>query len=147
MLKQIEPSSTPCSVSLIRPEDVYGVWHLALPLLRKPIEGTGGRLSPETVFAFLTMGQFQLWLVTDTETRCAAVSEIAVYPTGLRALRVLILGGEDLGRWVKLWNIAEQWAAERGCVKAETVGRKGWTEVLADWTQTKVHMEKDIVDA
>ena len=144
MLRQIEPSDTPCSVDLIEPSYVPKVWPYAEPLLRPAIGRTGGRLSSETVYSWLCAGRFQLWMVRPTPT--ALVTEIRTFPTGLMVFTVLLLGGSDYRDWLWLWPKLEEWAAERGCTKADMAGRKGWLRVLKDWKATTCDMEKDFFD-
>ena len=144
MLRQIEPSDTPCSVDLIEPAAVSRVWAHAEVLLRPAIDRTGGRLSSETVYSWLCAGQFQLWLVHPTPA--AVVTENRTFPTGLRVFSVLLIGGTNREDWLWLWPKMEQWAKEHGCVKADMAGRKGWLRVLKDWKATTCDMEKDFFD-
>lgn len=140
-LRQIEPSATPCSVDLIPPERVADLWEKVAPLLKPAIDRTGGRLSLETVFTGLTNNTFHLWIVGDA----AAVTETRVYPTGLKALAVLLLGGSNPGDWETAWMEIEQKAKQAGFVKAEMTGRKGWMRVLKSWRSTTIDMEKDLI--
>ena len=146
-LKSIEPSATSYSVDLIDPRQIHIIWPDAARMLAPAIEQTGGRLSLSSVLSWLTAGHYQLWLVhDDAGPKAVIVTEIRNYPTGMRTLNMILLGGDGLDSWLHLWPNIERWAAEHGCIKAEMTGRSGWARVLKDWRQTMIDMEKDIID-
>lgn len=141
-VKSIEPVAR---ADLIPPEDVHIWWPAALRVLAEPLGMTGGRLSPESVLCWLVGGQFQLWVVRDGDgVQAASVTEVRTYPTGLRALNIVVLGGAHRERWLHVLSEIEAWAEQRGCSRLEMAGRKGWGRILTDWKQTTVDMEKEL---
>lgn len=133
------------SVELVPPGQVPDLWAEVRPLLEPAIYWTGGRMSAATVFSGLALAQYQLWLVRGGEVVGAAgVTEFRSYPTGLRTLAVLLLGGGGMKSWVHLWPDVEAWARRQGCAKIEIAGRRGWLRVLG-WRETTIDMEKDLI--
>jgi hypothetical protein len=110
--------------------------------LAPAVARTGGRLNLDQVFAYLQAGHYQLWRIAEA----AMVTEIRTYPTMLRTLNVLLLGGHDWSRWWHLWPQIERWALARGCSRAEFSGRRGWARALKGWKETTIDMEKDLCD-
>ena len=136
----------PCSVRLvgIPAPEVQDIWVTAEGLLEKSIAMTGGRYSSATVLAALLNKNMQLWLAMEEKVLAALITQIGVYPTGERALTVLLVGGVDLKKWVSLWPQIEQWGRECGCRYAEIPsGRKGWERLLKGWN-TMTFMEKEL---
>jgi hypothetical protein len=101
-------------------------------------------MSPATVFSGLALAQYHLWVLRDESILAAGVTEFRHYPTGLRTLAALLLGGSDMRDWVHLWSDVETWAKQQGCTKIEITGRRGWTRVLG-WKETTIDMEKDLI--
>jgi len=133
------------SVNLVYPEHIPIVWPTAAPLLARPIDRSGGRLSVDSVYSWLAAGKFQLWMVREgNDTLAALVTEIRNYPTGLRTFNIMLLGGFSREKWLHLWPEMAGWAKAQGCTRAEMVGRKGWTRALEGWKWTMVDMEKDL---
>ena len=101
-------------------------------------------MSSATVFSGLALAQYHLWLLKGESIRAAGVTEFRHYPTGLRTLNALLIGGSDMRDWVHLWSEVEAWAKHQGCTKVELSGRRGWSRVLG-WKETTVDMEKDLI--
>ena len=69
------------------------------------------------------------------------VTQIATYPTGLRAVMLLLAGGV-MDKWLHFLPEIEAWAVSCGCEISEMPrGRKGWTKILKDYN-SMVFMEK-----
>jgi hypothetical protein len=76
------------------------------------------------VRAGLEDGSAQLWPAHDA----AAVTEILVYPTGLRTLNYW-LGGGNLDTILAGFPVLEAFARHKGCDAIEAKGRRGWAPV------------------
>lgn len=135
----------PCSAEIVPPGNVPDLWAEVRPLLEPAIDLTGGRMSARTVFSGLALAQYQLWLLRNETILAAGVTEFRGYPTGLRTLAVLLIGGNDMRDWVHLWSDVEAWAKRQGCTKIEISGRRGWSRMLG-WKETTIDMEKDLID-
>jgi hypothetical protein len=116
---------------------VLSVWPLASRLLKKSIEISGGRLSHITVLDALLNREMQLWLAPEG----AMVTQIVTYPTGLKVVSLLLVGG-TMRKWLHLLPQIEEWAKSKGCEVSEmSRGRKGWIKMLKDYN-SMVFMEK-----
>lgn len=136
-----------CSVEGIQADDVAALWPAVEPLLGPAIELSNGRFSRETVRAGIEARDLQLWLAYDEEPIAAMVTEVCEYQTGMKTLRVMLVGGSRREAWLYAWPHIEDFAKSLGCRLAETGGRRGWERVLKDWRQTTVEFEKDLTDA
>lgn len=125
------------------------IWPEVEELLAPAITRSGGRLSPATVFDALWAGDMQLWLAYDREGNPigAVVTEIAIYRTGLKTVRGLLLGGRDMQTWLPaVAHEIEAWARGHGCRYVEGGGRKGF-ERATGWKAVGTEYEKDLSDA
>ena len=118
-------------------DKIVGIWPHAFPLLKRSIEMTNGRLSYITVLGDLVNRDMQLWLAPNG----AMVTQIVTYPTGLKALVLVLVGGE-MNKWLHFLPEIEKWGKDKGCEVSEMPrGRKGWTKMLKDYN-TMIFMEK-----
>ena len=116
---------------------VMVAWPEASKLLNQSIEMSGGRLSQITVLDALLNREMQLWLAP----KGAMVTQIITYPTGLKAMALLLVGG-TMNKWLHLLPQVEAWAKTEGCEISELPrGRKGWVKMLKDYN-SMVFMEK-----
>lgn len=91
------------------------------PYLEPAIEKTKGRFSRETVWDDLVCGNYQLWPLPHS----GIVTEIITYPTGLKAVMFVFIGGkyqEIRDRLPKIYT----WAKGLGCTHAEGVTNPAW---------------------
>jgi hypothetical protein len=117
--------------------EVLKVWPHASDLLNKSIEMSGGRLSQATVLDALLNREMQLWLAPEG----AMVTQIVTYPTGIKVMLLLLVGGV-MEKWLHLLPQVEAWGRSKGCDISELPrGRKGWSKVLKDYNMM-VFMEK-----
>lgn len=93
----------------------------------------------EHVWVALEKGECQLWW-NDT---AAAVSEITIYPTGLRALNVWLAGG-DMAGIREIDGRLDEFAREKNCTIRTVHGRKGWLRALDGYRETGAMMMKDV---
>lgn len=124
--------------------EVHDHWLTVREILDPAIKRSGGRLSKASVLEGLLNREMQLWLAVDEGIRGAAVTQIAIHPTGLKVLSALLVSGTGFGKWEHLWDEIEDWARTMGCRKSEIPrGRKGWARRLKGWTEM-VFMEKEL---
>ena len=118
-------------------DKIRSVWLQASELLDRSIEMSNGRLNHTTVLDGLLNREMQLWLAPEG----ALVTQIVTYPTGLKTLMLVLVGGE-MGKWFHLLPQIEQWGREQGSSISEMPrGRKGWARMLKDYN-SMVFMEK-----
>ena len=81
--------------------------------------------------------EMQLWLAPEG----AMVTQIVTYPTGMKAMSLLLVGG-TMSKWLHLLPQVETWAKTEGCEISELPrGRKGWVKMLKDYN-SMIFMEK-----
>lgn len=119
-------------------------WPVASRLLAPAIERSQGDHSLETTLEALKSGHSQLWIVHGEEgIASAAVTSIAVYPTGQKWLEVAFLGGRDAENWANIaMDAAMTFAKERGCKGVRIFGRRGWLRRLDGIAETVTVFEK-----
>ena len=116
---------------------VMAAWPEASKLLNRSIEMSGGRLSQITVLDGLLNREMQLWLAPEG----AMVTQIVTYPTGIKVMALLLVGG-TMSKWLHLLPQVEAWAKAQGCEVSELPrGRKGWVKMLKDYN-SMIFMEK-----
>jgi hypothetical protein len=84
-------------------------------------------------------GKCQLWPYPNA----AIVTEIVVFPTGMKELRGWLSGG-DLDEVLNALPEIEAWAKSMGCVRAAYTGRKGWIKAMPDYKAVSVVGEKEL---
>lgn len=92
----------------------------------------------------------QLWITGHSGGGAAptldaiAVTELAAYRTGLKALHVILVAGREAKAWLEFEGEFETWAAREGCSKLQMIGRRGWARTLPHWTLRAYMLERDI---
>lgn len=104
---------------------------MAAPLLIPAIAWSGD-YQPGEVEAELRAGSAQLWIATDGEPQAAVVTRLRPNRAGT-VCEIWLMGGRDRKGWLHFLGVIEAAARERGCIKVEIVGRRGWTRVLPDY--------------
>lgn len=93
----------------------------------------------EHVWAAIEKGDCQLW----SNPTAAAVTEITVYPTGLRAVNVWIAGG-DLDGIRDIDARIDEFAKMKNCPMRTIHGRKGWSRVLTGYREVGAILFKEL---
>ena len=143
--RPIEASSTSSSVDLAPVVDVTGLWPWLQERLAKSIELSGGRFSKEWALQAAASGDIQRWLASGGRGVGVIATQINVYPTGLKAMEVLFVGGDEMESWFDAIYQLEAWARHRGCDVMEAGGRRGWrAKTPQGWKEAAVFFEKDL---
>ena len=125
--------------------DVPQRWQQVRGWLLPAIERSSGRYSERTVFDAIVNLQNQLWLIHADKPSGALVTRIAVYPTGLRALVLVLCGGERADTWMGAIEHLEHLADAKECVLIEGNGRFGWKRRLPEtWTMKTAEFQRDL---
>lgn len=77
----------------------------------------------------------------------AVITQISVWPTGMKTARLVAAGGVSIDKWVGEMSVIEEWARHNGCSLLEAGGRPGWIKKFPDWEQTAVELTKDLSNA
>jgi hypothetical protein len=128
-------------------EAVAQAWPLIGGWIKDATERSGGRFSQDAIFEELRQERQQLWIVWDGEKNkamAAGVSQLIVYPTGLKVADVIILTGESRQAWKHLVGKFEEWATSENCGVVQIFARRGWARDLTDYKMSHVLLEKKL---
>lgn len=110
----------------MQPEHRPALWDTVEPLLQKAVDRSDGLLTIDGVKDAILSGRWQLWIVWDGETICAAgATEVNNYTCFVWAF-----GGENMSDWFPLHQELEAWAKLIGCKSIHFFGRLGWERVM-----------------
>lgn len=91
--------------------------------LERAVERDGGMSSVASVVQSIREGRAQFWQEGET----VAVTELLQYPEAL-AVKYMLTAGNIREACALLPKI-EAWARDKGAVRAESLGRRGWTRL------------------
>lgn len=119
-------------------KDVRAEFERAWPWLKAAIVHDTHR--KRHVWEAIERGDVQLWF-NDT---AAIVTEIRVFPTGLKIINGWLAGG-NLDGVKTLVAQAERWGKAQGCAKAGiSCGRPGWSRELDGYALAGVQLTKEL---
>jgi len=133
-----------CTLKYISKNDIDDNWQKALPLLDRACLRSGERYNAEDLRNLIKTGDFQLWLVMDNDFAVAALVTEMLYWPKLRELRMIIMVGDKMEKWLDLLPLIERYAKDIGCAKISGVARAGWGKMLKHYQKTHVFLEKDL---
>ena len=135
-----------------------GVKRLEIPMLWDNLEviidnATGlcsGRMDARDILFDAIEGKMQIWTVGDNPEALdgVIVTQVVDYPSA-KALRYILVSGNNVDVWIDAESIINEWARGQGCILAEGSGRMGWHTKLKTkgWKSVMRLYEKDISDA
>ena len=101
-------------------------------------------MTAEDFLPFLVASEMQLWVaIEDKDVLAAMITQIIPYPRK-RVLRILVLAGAEMDKWLPFLPEVEKWAKDIGCSHIECWGRKGWLKVLSDWKNSYHILTKEL---
>ena len=127
-------------VSAVMPHDIKNIWDKVNTMIYRACKRSGGRHDTHTVYSDL------INTVDDTVMACAT-SQFIMYPTGLKMLDIVMLGGSHKENWLKDgWQVLENWAKDNDCSGIQCVGRRGLAHLTTkqdnSWKEQAVMFEK-----
>lgn len=125
--------------------EVPDVWPEAKILLKPATNRSLGRYDTDSLLEKIIQREMQLWCAWDKKMIAAAVTQINIWPTGIKTARLIVAGGGQMEKWIHGMNIIEAWAKQNGCSLLEAGGRPGWK--ILGWEQTAVEFVKELNDA
>ena len=135
------------TLSLVDPRQVPAAWSVVYPMLAPAITRSNGRYTEATIYRDCIGGQYALWLVMNGGPIGALVTQVVVWPSGLREAMFVVVGGQDHQDWMHQMKVLENWAISQGCERINVSGRPGWEKAICElpgWKKTGVEMEKDL---
>ena len=116
--------------TLVAPDTIGYIWPQVEKFIHSAFEAGIGDDTLASVTTMLARGEAQLWVAHNgAGINAAAVTRMAVMPTGRRILSVLACGGEELASWEDCLGDIEKFARRQGCDAARLSGRPGWKKV------------------
>lgn len=127
----------------IDPKRVREVWPRAKHLIEAAANRTG--LTPFCdIEDAVLCGDDLLWLVWNGETIEAAATTQLVSRPDKPVCVLTACGGEDMRRWLHLFQKIENYAKAEGCSCVRIYGRKGWSRMLEHYTVKHVVLERPL---
>lgn len=147
-LQQTEPLTSPGPDELrfgaFRPAEIDDFWPYVEAQVARACEFSYGRFSADNIYEFALQGIVTIWAVVNpqSEVRAVVVTQQTEYPTGLRALEVMLVGGENRHDWLHFESKLEEHARREGCHVMQMYGRRGWERDLKHWRVASTLMER-----
>lgn len=127
--------------------EVEGVWPLIARRIAQATARSNGRFTESTIKAECVSGTQQLWVAWSADhraIRAVMVTQILTFPTGLRAVDVVIVTGEGRRDWVPLLADLEVWARAQDCALVQINARRGWARELSSYRLSHIFLERRI---
>lgn len=126
-------------------DDAVACLPAVAPLLKRACDHSGGRFAPEHIMHGLQEGFFQLWGVArDRDLLCVCVTMLHTYPTGLKTVEIILLGGDQKEALYPFLKTLATFGADNGCERVEFFGRRGFERDLPEARATARLYEVDI---
>jgi hypothetical protein len=127
---------------------VQPVWPLIVEHLERVVALVSDETTIEHILERALSGEVLIIVISKGEAIVAALTaDIRTYDTGLNALHIPHLGGEDFDEWRdQLDSVLYAIAKDFNCNQLRIVGRRGWVKALKDlgWEEQYVVLKKDI---
>jgi hypothetical protein len=111
--------------------------------LQEALGYTGNTHTLDNVRQGIADGVLQLWPAVTS----ALVTELILYPTGLKVVNFFLAGG-NLDEVRSLYPIALGWARSQGCTRATFTGRRGWERTFLTreegWSPSLTYFTKEL---
>ena len=129
-------------ISLVRPEQVDGIWPYCRDGFQKALLKTGGDLTIGSLWTQCRAGDSFLVVAHDEALKAAAIVRPEVWQTGTK-LRVLALYGEGMGDWFDgIMDMGKRIAADCGANALIFDGREGWSKKFPKARKLRVLYEE-----
>ncbi len=92
------------------------LWPIIAPLLEKACEYSNGMHTLASTETRLRSGACQLWVVIDDEKKivASATTSFLDFPSGVRAMMIELVAGDNVRVWFTVTDQMEKWAADNG---------------------------------
>lgn len=125
-------------LAVARPNEIEAIWPHVVKHIETAANESCGRFTADDIKRSLLIvdqngARTHLWAAFDPATkalRAVAVCEIWIYPSGIKACRVLILTGSARKTWMHHLDTLKEKYKAQGCSLFESLARPGWERVL-----------------
>lgn len=150
MMSNVVPIPDDYQFAAIPPQMLHLVWDECVCHIERVVDVAHGDITLTSTRNRLVSGDLQLYTITrHGEIIAVFCTDVHEHESGLRSLRVPIIGGEEIDMWldqaVQIWR---QLAKEMMCDRALGMGRPGWERKMRKHGLKKTHVtyELDIED-
>lgn len=113
------------------PSRIDYVWPEVKKLLEKDKRLLSNTCYAEDLRDTVLAGNYQLWVyVKNKKIEACCFSEIVLYSTRAKELRLHFAAGQNRDHWTKSLPIVEKWSAQYGCEQVKMEARLGWKKML-----------------
>jgi len=105
-------------------------WSEVSRMLGKVLKRDPGRDDLDNIYDSLLGGVIQLWCGFEGDTIEIVVLTKIVYCAKKKILRVLMLSGSKLYKYIENLDIIMEWGTKNECASIEFTGRKGFRKIL-----------------
>lgn len=148
------PAERVRTIDLVPAERVMDLAPMVFPLVQKACDFSGGRHDPHATLQACA-GQIpdrimQLWVFgsvgggEEATIDAIGVTQVNEYPTGLKTLEMVLVGGSSSDEWLPFEDRFAEIARVNGCQRLECFGRRGWAKRLPHWKGTYMLFEREI---
>ena len=120
---------TPLLFTRIKGALIEACWTQLRPFVVEACARSHGRFTPMWAAQRLADHTDQLWALIDASgvARGVVTTHLGRYPTGLRVLEIILIGGRDIGRANAraIWAALQTYRDLQDCTRIEWQGRKG----------------------
>jgi hypothetical protein len=130
-------------IEYLHPLTVLNRWDEILPHIIRVIKVSNGELTEQSVKDKNTTGQSVMIAIFNADNNIVAITtaEVAIYNSGLRALLMPIIGGNNFFEWAPEWfKLMKELAVQLNCTELRGLAvRKGWMGFLKPYGWEEAH--------
>ena len=141
-MSNVIPLPEDYKIAAIQPTMLYAVWDEVVPHLQRVIDVSRGDLNLIATRNQLVSGEQQLYVISrHGEIIAVFCTDVQTMESGLRVLRVPIIGGEEMDQWIDQAVYAwRRLAKELVCDVIRGLGRQGWARKLKPYGLETTHV-------
>ena len=137
------------SIVMIPPNIIELLWDKIEPHVQRVVDASAGEITAETIKLKAQSGASTFILIADG-TNVVAVNtvEVCIYDSGLKALLIPVVGGNEAFEWGPAFlEFCNQIAKDLGCKEMRGFStRESWKRVLKDygWYESHFIIKRDV---
>lgn len=141
-MSNVQPLPVDYLLAAITPDNLHRVWDECVPHIERVVEASHGDITLASTRNRIVAGDLQLFAIhRHGEVVAVFCTDVQILESGMRALRVPIIGGDEMDGWidqaVNAWRVL---AKELMCDCVRGVGRAGWARRLKSYGVEAAHV-------
>ena len=141
-MSNVQPLPVDYVISAIAPQFLSWVWEECAPHIERVVESSHGDITLASTRNRIVSGDLQLFAISrHGEIVAVFCTDVQTLESGLRALRVPIIGGDEMDDWIE--QAIATWkklAKELMCDCIRGLGRAGWARRLKCYEVKTTHV-------